>query len=211
MRRMFVSLEGSVSQWIGELKNGDETAAQRLWERYVDRLICMAQRKLGAAPRRMSDEEDVAIVAFESFCRGTLEGRFPRLDDRNDLWQVLVMLTQRKATDQVRKSLTRRRTEVGESHLAGPDDSQSRAAGAAGVVGPEPTPEFAAQVADEFRTVLDALGDETLRRVAQWKMEGFTNQEIAEKLGCVERTVERKLEMIRERWEAMDGPTRTAR
>jgi DNA-directed RNA polymerase specialized sigma24 family protein len=53
---------------------------------------------------------------------------------------------------------------------------------------------------EECRRLLDRLGDETLRAVALWKMEGYTNREIAGKLGCVEHTVERKLRSIRLVW-----------
>jgi DNA-directed RNA polymerase specialized sigma24 family protein len=70
------------------------------------------------------------------------------------------------------------------------------------VIGDVPTPELAAQVADECRRLLGALGDATLRQVAVWKMEGYTNAEIARRLGCVEHTVGRKLRSIREIWSA---------
>ena len=69
------------------------------------------------------------------------------------------------------------------------------------VAGPEPTPAFAALVAEEFRRRLDSLGDETLRRIALQRMEGFTNVEIAARLGCSLRTVTNKLKLIRMRWE----------
>jgi len=68
------------------------------------------------------------------------------------------------------------------------------------VVGDEPTPEFAAQVAEEYDRLLAALGDDTLRRVAVWKMEGLTTDEIAGRLDCSQRTVARKLEAIRVIW-----------
>ena len=68
------------------------------------------------------------------------------------------------------------------------------------LIGAEPTPEFAALVADECRRLLDRLGDETFRSVAVWKMEGETNAAIAARLGCVTTTVERKLQRIRELW-----------
>ena len=68
------------------------------------------------------------------------------------------------------------------------------------LLGSEPTPEFAALVADECRQLLDRLGDETLRAVAVWKMEGQTNAAIASRLGCVDSTVERKLKRIRDLW-----------
>ena len=73
-------------------------------------------------------------------------------------------------------------------------------------VGDEPTPAFAAQVAEECRRLLDRLGDDGLRRVAVWKMEGFTNDEIAAKLGRSRRTVTLKLETIRAIWSQEPTP-----
>jgi DNA-directed RNA polymerase specialized sigma24 family protein len=68
--------------------------------------------------------------------------------------------------------------------------------------GAEPTPELAAQFADECRRLLHCLKDETLRSVAVWRLEGYTNEEIAERLDCVPQTVERKLRTIRKIWSA---------
>ena len=89
----------SVTQWIWALKRGDQSAAQGLWEAYFRRLVGLAHARLRDTPRRIADEEDVALSAFDSFCRGAQAGRFPRLDDRNDLWQILVLITVRKAID----------------------------------------------------------------------------------------------------------------
>jgi DNA-directed RNA polymerase specialized sigma24 family protein len=68
------------------------------------------------------------------------------------------------------------------------------------VLGPEPSPEFAAEVADECRHLLGLLPDAQLRSIALWKMEGYTNAEIAEKLGYVRVTIERRLRLIRSIW-----------
>ena len=91
--------DGEVTLWLERLKAGDQDAAQRLWEGYFARLVGLARKKLGSLPRRAADEEDVALSAFKSFWRGAERGRFPRLDDRDDLWQVLVLITARKAYD----------------------------------------------------------------------------------------------------------------
>ena len=69
-------------------------------------------------------------------------------------------------------------------------------------IGREPSPEFAAEVAEECRRLLDELGAEELQAVALAKLEGYSNAEIAVRLGVVERTVERKLRVIRELWES---------
>src|SRR3954463_10034145 len=106
--------EGSVTLWIDDLKGGDPDAAQRLWDRYFMTLVRLARARLRAAHRGAEDEEDVALSAFDSFCAAAARpsppppppappGRFPRLDDRDDLWKVLVTITRRKAADQLER------------------------------------------------------------------------------------------------------------
>ncbi len=194
--------------WVAALKAGDAAAAQPLWERYHRRLVGLARRKLESSRRRGADEEDVVQDAFHSFFKGVAGGRFPRLDDRDNLWRLLVVITARKALDQLAHERSQRRrggTVRGESRITmgGPpwDDAAVEQA-----VGDEPTPAFAAQVAEEYRRLLDRLGDDGLRRVAVWKMEGFTNDEIAAKLGRSLRTVPLKPETIRAIWSREPTP-----
>src|SRR5260370_3647008 len=94
-----MSSAGSVTNWLGLLKAGDSAAAQPLWERYFRRLVGLARTKLRGTPRQAADEEDVALCAFDSFCRAAEQGRFPKLHDRHDLWRLLVSITARKALD----------------------------------------------------------------------------------------------------------------
>src|SRR5271157_3764998 len=88
-----------VTHWIGQLRAGDPVAAQQLWEGYFRRLVGLARGKLRGTSRRAADEEDVALSAFDSFCRGVEGGRFPQLKDRDGLWALLVLMTVRKAAD----------------------------------------------------------------------------------------------------------------
>jgi RNA polymerase sigma factor (sigma-70 family) len=197
-----MSADGSVTRWVTALKDGDQAAAQPLWERYHRQLVALARRKLDASPRRAADEEDVVQSAFHSFFRGVAGGRFPRLDDRDNLWKLLVVITARKALDQLAHEHAKRRGGCaipGESRIP-PGGPVSDEAALEQVVGDEPTPEFAAQVAEEYERLLNLLGDDTLRRIAVWKMEGFTSDEIAERLDCSKRTVTLKLEAIRVIW-----------
>jgi RNA polymerase sigma factor (sigma-70 family) len=196
--------DGSVTRWVTALKDGDGAAAQAIWERYHRRLVGLAREKLRAARRRAADEEDVVQNAFHSFFAGVAGGRFPRLDDRDNLWRLLVVITARKALDQLAHERSGRQgggTLQGESRIY-PVPAGWDAAAIDHVVGDEPTPEFAAQVAEEYDRLLAALGDDTLRRVAVWKMEGLTADEIADRLACSRRTVARKLEAIRVIWSA---------
>jgi len=129
------------------------------------------------------------------------QGRFPQLDDRDSLWRLLVVITANKAIKQLKHEQRQKRGGGTEPAPLGiyPIEPEAEAA-LMQVVGAEPTPEFAAQVADEYRRLLDLLGDETLCQVAVWKMEGYGNDEIADQLACSRRTVARKLEAIRIIW-----------
>ena len=186
---------GSVTRWISELKRGDKAAASGLWDSYFRRLMSLARARLRDAPRLMADEEDVALSAFDSFCRRAQAGQFRRLHDRDDLWQILALITVRKAI-----------------HLRKYEGRQSRGMerirslteltreGLETIGGDEPTPELAAQFIEQFQRLMEQLGDSNLRSVVTFKLEGYTNDEIAARLGCVTSTVERKLARIREEW-----------
>ena len=192
----------SVTEWLGRLADGDTAAAQPLWERYFHLLVARARGKLAGAPRGAADEEDVALSAFDSFCRAAARRRFPRLDDRDDLWQVLLLLTDRKAINQ-RRHATRERhgggKVLGEGALPAADSGGGSPL--AGLPGPEPSPEFAAAAAETWRRLFGLLRDPGLEEVALLKMEGHGLGEIAGRLGCVPRTVQRHLRLIRHIWE----------
>jgi DNA-directed RNA polymerase specialized sigma24 family protein len=196
-----MSISGSVTLWIDQLKAGAHEAAQPLWERYFSRLVERARQKLASAPRRAADEEDVALNAFASFCRAVEQKRFPQLNDRDDLWQLLIMLSDRKALDQVQFERRQRRGGgqiLDEAALGGDDSIQGPLAE---ITGPEPTPVLSSQIAEECSRLLGLLDDEELRWLALRKMEGFTVEEIAAQLGCVPRTVKRRLQLIRRIWQ----------
>jgi DNA-directed RNA polymerase specialized sigma24 family protein len=202
----------SIRMWIESLKQGDKSAADKLWSEYVQRLVDLAKLKLGSGPRRAADEEDVAVQAFMSFCQGIEEGRFAKLDDADDLWQVLLMLTERKAIDQRRHERAVKRgggTVRGGSAVRQKPKSEHDSHEWDQFASLEPTPEFAAQAAEEFHGLLELLGDE-LRCVAIDKLQGFENEEIAAKYDISLRTVERRLSRIRHKWSAAQPPTEEA-
>ena len=197
--------EGSVSRWIADLKAGDSGAARELWDRYFDDLVRIAREKLRATRRvgADEDEEDAALSAFWSFCEGAARGNFPLLADRDDLWRLLVVITARKAWAQAERRGRQKRGGLVriETGRASPGDSSLDGAAAIDrVAGPEPSPEFTVMVAEEYERLLGALVDEPLRQVALWKMDGYTIEEIADRLGCARRTVSRRLELIRKTW-----------
>jgi RNA polymerase sigma factor (sigma-70 family) len=199
----------SVSAWIDDLKAGEHEAARKLWERYFEKLVNLARRELGSKSRRReADEEDVAQRVFKSLWQGAEAGRFPKLTDRNDLWALMIKLTEHKVIDQLRYEGRQKRgggKVRGESALF--DVNQERPErGIEQIAGQEPTPEFLMQMNEQCDRLLGLLPDDTLRDVAIWKLQRYTDTEIAEKLDCVVRTVERKLKLIRSRWSKELGP-----
>ncbi len=197
--------ERSITQWLDELKAGDPAAAQPLWERYFERLVRLARRRLGSTRRNgiVEDEEDAALSAFDSFCAGAAQGKFPRLSDRDDLWKLLVVITARKASAQIDRHKAQKRG--GDWFQVSPVPLLDEPGDRDGfeldqVADSGPTPEFSAMVAEQYQRLLDALGDDQLRQIALWKMEGLTSDEIADKLGCARRTVARRIDLIRKIW-----------
>src|SRR6185295_16843911 len=126
-----MTTEGSVTRWVLALKGGDVAAAQPLWERYHRQLVSLARQKLRTSRRREADEEDVVQSAFHSFFQGVSDGRFPQLNDRDNLWRLLVVITARKAVDQLVHEHRKRRgggTLQGESGMSPPGGEHDLAA-----------------------------------------------------------------------------------
>jgi len=191
-----MAAEGSITRWLGQVREGDEAAVQQLWERYFPCMVGLARTKLQGAARGMADEEDVALSAFGSFCRNAEQGRFPQLLDREGLWQLLVVITARKAL-----------------HMIRDEGRQKRGGGTAPTDGvlhqllsQEASPDFAAQAAEEYQRLLRKLADPELESVAVLKMEGYSVEEIAARIGYAPRSVKRKLALIRSIWEKEIAP-----
>ena len=182
----------------GNAQEGRSRAAEQLWDAYMRRLIGLARARLGGSSRRAADEEDVALSAFDSFYRRAEAGQFARLSDRDDLWQVLVIITERKAIDLMRREGRKVRGEGRVVSLAAaePPGSPTRA--------PRPSSPRASPTSSAGSWNRSAT---TRSAASPWpRMEGYTNREIAERLGCIEQTVERKLRSIRRIWTGRDVP-----
>ena len=125
-------------------------------------------------------------------------GRFPDLNDRDDLWNLLVTITVHKVIHLVRYEDRKKRGGGRKCVVA--DAANSSADLLQQLVDAEPTPEVAVQVAEEAERLLDSLPSKELVELALLKMEGYTNEEIAKRWQKAERTVERKLNLIRKIW-----------
>ncbi len=185
----------SVTRLLDRLRHDDPQAAQALWDRFLQRMLAVARQRLGGAARRVADEEDVVVMAFERFLHGVRQGRFPRLNDRDDLWTVLFTLTSRLAARQARDQ---KRDKRGGGAVRG--DSALRPAE---IADDDLTPAEAIALGDNLAHLLDSLGDDGLRQIALDRLAGHANAEIAERIGRAEVTVERRLRIIREVWQRL--------
>jgi DNA-directed RNA polymerase specialized sigma24 family protein len=186
------------------LKDGDPQAIERLWADYFQRLVGLARTFLPKDGRRAADEEDVALSAFHSLCKGAAAGQFPKLDGRDELWRLLVVITLRKARRALRRGQSQKRgggRVKGESVLISAG-GQEAPTGLQEMLGEGPTPALAAEIAEECERLLDKLGDKQLRSIAVMKMDGYTVAEIAQELACGHRSVERGLQLIRAKWKS---------
>lgn len=200
-----MSVGGSVSVMLRALRTGDDRALAGLHARYWPLVVGLARRSLRGAPARAVDEEDVAQQAFWSFFESVRAGRLPRLDNRHDLLAALTHITACKAIHQLERELgTQKRGQgrvQGESVFDRALGSSSAAGGLeqAAVESRNPADEVAAR--ECYEHYLQRL-PEPLRAVARLDLAGLSNREMAEQLGCVERTVERKRALLRAEWQA---------
>ncbi len=190
----------SVSDWICQVKEGDEEAAQALWERYFPQLLNVARKRLRFHPKTYADEEDVALSALNNFFGAAADGQFPHLNDRESLWRLLSKITHRKAIDLIRYHLRRTNQPVdGESdvqvlqiYFGGRSIDE--------LADDQVESGLAAIAAEEFQRLFAQLPDANLQKTALARLAGQSNAEIARQFGCSIRTVERRVQMIRSFW-----------
>jgi DNA-directed RNA polymerase specialized sigma24 family protein len=194
---------GSVSTWISQLKAGDEAALGKLHTRYWPLLVGLARRKLHGAPCRAADEEDVAQQALWEIYQGLRGGRLARLSSRHHLLALLTHVIACRASNQVKHELGVRKRGAGrvrgERVLDGPADSGDTRRGLQQVEDPGPSPQEIALLHESYQRYVGGL-PEKLRPFAELYLASLTHQEIADRLGCTGRTVDRKIALILARW-----------
>jgi DNA-directed RNA polymerase specialized sigma24 family protein len=176
----------SITRLMRAVQDGSDSAVRPLLAEYFDRLVQLARNRLRNLPGLGGYDEDLALRSFHSVYRRLRDPARPLdLSGRDDLWRLLATRTISRAIDLIRQHHP--------VEVPGEQDVTL-------LLTREPTPEEAAEVADECRRLLDSLQEPELRQIALWKVEGYTNEEIAVRLDCVPRTIERKVSRIRLLW-----------
>ena len=190
------------TQWLPALQNGDEKAEEHFWQEYFLKTVRLAKRRMQGLRLRAVDEEDIAISAMKSFCC-LAQKRDEPIENSTDTWKLLATIVRRKVNKERQRQFAAKRQEYrlqGES-LWESDSNKSGDTGQNGLAqisGREPTPELAMELAETWDFILALPNAEELVTL---KNEGHSNSEIAQRLGCSTRTVQRDLEKIRTTWE----------
>ncbi|MFO0953092.1 MAG: ECF-type sigma factor [Isosphaeraceae bacterium] len=204
---MSSSSPGSMTRWADALRSPDpavrDEAARQIWERYANRLLVVVRRHLDERVRRREDENDVLQSLYQSFCTSRRRADEP-LKSRDDLWRLLVHIALCKVANTAKRHHAGRRDVRREQPMHGGGDAEGGGTLPDWMVEvmdrSEPSPDEALALHEELEGWLSPLPDD-LRRIALWKLEGYTNKEIGDRIERTERTVELKLRVIRSRLE----------
>jgi DNA-directed RNA polymerase specialized sigma24 family protein len=201
--------QGSVTRLIIDLRSTDpalrDVAARLVWGRYFQELLFLARNRLSALICCREDEEDILQSLCKSFCIRQRRGDFD-LANRDELWNLLVQITLRKTRNAANRHRQGRRDVRREEAEEAADRSGEDPSGTIldQIDSNGPTPAEATLLNEALERRFQMLKDPALLQIAQWKLEGYTNPEIAECLEYTLRTVERKLERIRAYWASSD-------
>jgi RNA polymerase sigma-70 factor (ECF subfamily) len=182
-----MSDDTSDQELIARFKAGSESAATELFDRYCERLMGLARRRIGQRMASRIDPEDVIQSAFRTFFSRVRNDEF-KFEGETDLFRLLVRLTVNKTLRQIAHHRAAKRDpgkETGQG--TGEDDIFNQ------LTAGEPPPEVEVALLDEFERFLGRLQPFD-RKVLELKFHGHTTAEIAHELDSYERKIRRVLE-----------------
>ena len=192
---------GTVTAWLEAAKRGDEVAYELLWRRYFSQLATIARQNMRMRTPVPDGSEDAALSVMVSLLRGFRKSdKLQALRDREGLWSVLRKMVRQKIIDYVRKerALKRGGGRVLREQALGLNADEGQPTNLAQFADERPDPRLVLEMEDMIEHILACLKDNSLRALFQLKLEGATNREIAKRLGCSTRTVERRVAIIRQ-------------
>lgn len=186
----------SITFWFEQLRRGNPDAAAKLWDRFFDRLVAASRAEMQNTNRRVADEEDIAAGVMAALCACADRGKLPMIDDRESLWRLLLTWTRHDIADHVRAE---RRIKRGGGNVRG-NSAFGSMEGIERIADQTPAPEVLVQMQEQYASLLAKLPNLMLQRIAVAKMEGHSTEDIAQAMGVTTRTIQRKLELIRDCW-----------
>ncbi len=174
---------------VSDYQAGSESAARDLFDKYCERLMKLAKRRIGQRMASRFDPEDVIQSAFRTFFTRVKNDEFT-FEAEDDLFKLLVRLTVRKTLRRIEHHSAAKRNPNLEAAQR-TDDVEPFSLVASHTV----TPDMEVALIDEFQDFIGNL-PELDRKVIELKIQGYSTVEIAEQVGSYERKVRRVLERI---------------
>jgi len=187
---------GSVTILLNRFRSGDETALNKLFDRFFERLRTVARKRIPVRDRKVVDDEDLAVWAMNTFQQCVRDGKYKEIGDRNDLWKFLVSILDRKSIDHLRKQHAEKR---GGGNVRGESvfEDQDRSRAIEKFFLQEKNIEVIADFHDAVQSICQRLDDPGMAEIVAAKMAGFTYEEIAKQIGKSVSSVVRKLRLVR--------------
>jgi len=190
----------SFEELLDAMQKGEDWAFDMFFKSHYERLVQFAKKKIGSFPLRTFDEEDVALSAINSLFNCLRENRF-EAQNSIELWQILIAITKNKLINRREREHAQKRgggkvrgdsiwTQAGDNNIfhEQPDTRQNK------------TPDAQVELLETTDWLFQQLEDDKTREVARLLLEGYRINDIAEKLNCVRRTIERRIVYIRKMW-----------
>ncbi|HEY8505264.1 MAG TPA: sigma-70 family RNA polymerase sigma factor [Gemmataceae bacterium] len=175
---------------VARCRAGDQAAAQVLFDRFVERLLLLARRRISQRLASRVDPEDIVQSVFRTFFHRLKQDQF-QFDDQDDLFKLLVRITVHKTLRQIAFHKAAKRDPGMEAHQG--ENNQEMLAQ---VLDAEPSPETIVTFMDHLEHFLSQLRPED-RQILELRLQGYSTEEIAQQLGLYDRKIRRVLERVR--------------
>jgi RNA polymerase sigma factor (sigma-70 family) len=175
-----------VAQW----RAGDQKAAQKVFDRYAERLMILARKRISQRLASRVDAEDVVQSVFRTFFQRAKAGKF-EFEDQDDLFKLLVRITVHKTLRQVEFHKAGKR-DTGMETAQGDDNTERLQQ----FLSREPSPDSEVAFLDQLEHFLSQLKPQE-RRILEMRVQGYSNDEITKELGIIDRRIRRIIERVR--------------
>jgi RNA polymerase sigma-70 factor (ECF subfamily) len=175
---------------LRQLRGGDEEAARKVFDAYVDRLVALARRRLSQRLAGRVDPEDIVQSVYRTFFGRMRAGQF-HINDQDDLCKLLMRITVHKTLRQVAYHQAAKR-DAGQEAAQGEHSNEMLQQ----LLDEEPTPQTAVAFVDQLEHFLSRLKPGE-RQILEMRLQGYSNEEIAKKLNIYDRKIRRVVERIR--------------
>ena len=198
-----LSDEDNLTRLIDGLKRGDEQVLQEFYRRYSTALHGIVQRRLNPVFLKRFDSDDVVQSTLRTFFRRVGTGHI-EMGEEDRVWDLLCAIALTKLREMVRFHRRFRRAVERECALQTSDRSMSGGLCESDL--PEYAPDTDVEFTEAFEAVFATLCDAE-RELIALRLQNRMTPEIAFELGVSERTVQRNLRKLGEKFESvLSGP-----